>query len=223
MSEIYILGEKIDKKLLKDKILNLVHITYRNNFQKMKKNELTNDIGWGCTFRSSQMLLANCLIKLKFNNFDIMKDFSSELYVNIILLFLDNYLAKFSIHNFFMNSLESSIEPGKWQGPSTTSHILTSLINSNNVYENFRAILCENRIIYYHELMQILEQNKSILILLPMRLGLDKINDNYKIQIKNIIKISQFCGIIGGEKNSSYYFNGIDHNNLIYLDPHKIQ
>ena len=52
--------------------MNLLWITYKRSFaplliEKNKVAKLTSDSGWGCVIRCTQMLLANCLQKMLFN------------------------------------------------------------------------------------------------------------------------------------------------------------
>lgn len=72
-------------------------------------------------------------------------------------------------------------------------------------------------------------QTQSVLILIPLRLGIDNLNPIYISAIKNFFEIPNCCGIAGfplinlnfsGRPNSSLYFIGIEGDNLIYLDPH---
>ena len=41
---------------------SLIWLTYRKNFEQLPTTNLTSDGGWGCTLRTSQMLLANSLL-----------------------------------------------------------------------------------------------------------------------------------------------------------------
>ena len=52
-----------------DDFKQCIWLTYRKNFaplliEKNKVANLTTDAGWGCVIRCTQMLLANCLLKM---------------------------------------------------------------------------------------------------------------------------------------------------------------
>ncbi|KAI9243475.1 hypothetical protein BY458DRAFT_123736 [Sporodiniella umbellata] len=61
---------------------------------------------------------------------------------------------------------------------------------------------------------------KPVLILVPLRLGIDSLHTTYHESLKACFKISSFVGIVGGRPNSSLYFIGLLGDDLIYLDPH---
>lgn len=61
---------------------------------------------------------------------------------------------------------------------------------------------------------------KNGIILVSVRLGLEKIGNEYIDSITHIFKLPYNLGIIGGKRNSALYFIGESANKLIYLDPH---
>nr|CCA19140.1 cysteine protease family C54 putative [Albugo laibachii Nc14] len=63
---------------------------------------------------------------------------------------------------------------------------------------------------------------KSLLILIPLRLGLDSINPRYLPAIQRVFEFPQNVGIIGGKKGHSVYFVGTFDSKLQLLDPHDI-
>jgi len=60
----------------------------------------------------------------------------------------------------------------------------------------------------------------SLLILVPLRLGVDKINPLYYKSLLACLRFPQSLGIIGGKPKQSFYFVGAQDEHLIYLDPH---
>lgn len=81
---------------------------------------------------------------------------------------------------------------------------------------------------------------KSLIIIIPVRLGLNDINPNYSAGLKECLKFPQSLGFVGGRPRSSYYFLGYQvaycririlsplsqnqqADRLLYLDPHTIQ
>jgi cysteine protease ATG4 len=64
---------------------------------------------------------------------------------------------------------------------------------------------------------------RSVFILIPMRLGIEKINPTYFPTILACLRMSQTVGIIGGKPKQAYWFVGFQDDFLIYLDPHVVQ
>ena len=62
-----------------------------------------------------------------------------------------------------------------------------------------------------------------VVLLIPVRLGLENVTQCYYHQIKNFFTLPYSLGIIGGLPKSSLYFIGFQGNNLVYLDPHYVQ
>eukprot|EP01090_Pellita_catalonica_P022015 TRINITY_DN8404_c0_g1_i1.p1 TRINITY_DN8404_c0_g1~~TRINITY_DN8404_c0_g1_i1.p1 ORF type:complete len:450 (+),score=49.18 TRINITY_DN8404_c0_g1_i1:71-1420(+) len=66
------------------------------------------------------------------------------------------------------------------------------------------------------------EEWTPCLILIPVRLGLDKINPIYLSGLKAVLCLPQSVGIIGGKPQSSFYFVGCQDDRVFYFDPHVV-
>ncbi|KAI5624671.1 cysteine protease ATG4A [Silurus asotus] len=64
---------------------------------------------------------------------------------------------------------------------------------------------------------------KPLLLLIPLRMGINNINPVYIQALKECFKMPQSCGVLGGKPNLAYYFIGFIDDELIYLDPHTTQ
>ncbi|KAH3762431.1 autophagy protein 4 [Pelomyxa schiedti] len=64
---------------------------------------------------------------------------------------------------------------------------------------------------------------RPCLLLLPLRLGVDHINEMYVEGLRQLMQLPQIVGIIGGKPSQSLYFVGCQDDNFIYLDPHIVQ
>jgi len=64
---------------------------------------------------------------------------------------------------------------------------------------------------------------RPLIILIPVRLGVEKINPVYLEGILRCFQFRQSIGIIGGKPRSSLYFVGFQGKHLLYLDPHHVQ
>lgn len=69
------------------------------------------------------------------------------------------------------------------------------------------------------------EWDTSLLLLVPLRLGLDKLNEDYVQCIAKSFGISQSVGILGGRPRGARWFYGAyaDGSKVLGLDPHTIQ
>lgn len=63
-------------------------------------------------------------------------------------------------------------------------------------------------------------RGKPLLILFPLRLGIDRVNPCYYPLIKGALRSHLSVGIAGGRTNRSLYFVGHQDDDLLYLDPH---
>ncbi|XP_016306919.1 cysteine protease ATG4A-like [Sinocyclocheilus anshuiensis] len=64
---------------------------------------------------------------------------------------------------------------------------------------------------------------RPLLLVIPLRMGLNSINPVYIQAFKECFKMPQSCGVLGGKPNLAYYFIGFIDDELIYLDPHTTQ
>ncbi|RMZ90254.1 hypothetical protein DV736_g2517, partial [Chaetothyriales sp. CBS 134916] len=218
-------------------------MTYRSNFPPIARSQeasvgltlsvrlrnigerdgFSSDTGWGCMVRSGQSLLANALIMLHL--------------AAIIALFADSPLAPFSIHNFVSHGATScNVHPGQWFGPSATASCIAALASANlsfpmcklrvyaaqngsEVYENrFRSIAASSS---SPDSPHAANTVQPTLILLAVRLGIDRITPVYHEGLKSTLTFPQSVGIAGGRPSSSHYFVGHQDSLFLYFDPHE--
>lgn len=65
--------------------------------------------------------------------------------------------------------------------------------------------------------------SRSVIILIPVRLGGEKTNPEYINFVKNILSLDYCLGIIGGKPKQACYIVGFQDDSLIYMDPHYCQ
>ncbi|KAI1902598.1 hypothetical protein AGOR_G00017580 [Albula goreensis] len=64
---------------------------------------------------------------------------------------------------------------------------------------------------------------RPLLLIIPLRMGINHINPVYIQALKECFKMPQSLGVLGGKPNLAYYFIGYIGEELIYLDPHTTQ
>ncbi|CAG0886876.1 unnamed protein product [Cyprideis torosa] len=64
---------------------------------------------------------------------------------------------------------------------------------------------------------------KSVLLLIPLRLGMMKPDPTYLSCVQRFLSLPYCAGIIGGRPSHSLYFVGYQGDNIIDLDPHFVQ
>jgi cysteine protease ATG4 len=75
------------------------------------------------------------------------------------------------------------------------------------------------------ELVKTLEWDTGLLLLVPLRLGLDKFHDDYVQSVAHTFRLPQSVGILGGRPRGARWFYGAysDGSKVLGLDPHTVQ
>ncbi|KAJ3128034.1 Cysteine protease atg4 [Physocladia obscura] len=178
-------------------------------------------VGWGCMLRSGQMLLANCLIFHLLGRDWTLADNSGENwdnYVKIISYFLDSNSSPYSIHRIALIGTQYDKNIGEWFGPTTISQVLKVLHENQQSNTNLVIHVVSDGVLLLDELNALCIRKdddgksswSSVLILIPVRLGLDSLNSVYYESIKKCLKMPFSVGIAGGRPNSSLYFMGVE-------------
>jgi cysteine protease ATG4 len=246
------LNPKQHQLFMKD-FASRIWITYRRNFFISISNiSFSSDTGWGCMYRCAQMIMAEALVRhfLK-RDWRHPSKIKHDIYFYkyILSLFEDNYTSpKFKLVNF-----QDMVHPppvtfclknmivynnnaiGKWIGSHQASYILQKCLFNDSLLNSQITMYIANQGVLY--LDQILKQCqhldvikviwKSLIILIPLRLGLHAINPHYYNHILSCLESKYSIGFIGGRPRSAYYFMGymICSNIplLYFLDPHRTQ
>ena len=64
---------------------------------------------------------------------------------------------------------------------------------------------------------------RPTLVFVPVRLGLQALNDVYIEPIKAVFEFPQTIGVLGGKPRGALFFIGVQGDSLVYLDPHSVQ
>jgi len=205
-------------------------ITYRKNFPPIRDftgiSTYTSDSGWGCMIRTTQMLMANALILHTLSR-DWMLDKDKRQGINYqqtLSYFIDLPSSRciMSIHNMMKHGVCFRKPAGVWFTPSETLHMASNCLNLSPL-DSIVSLIARDGIVYLDEVRKACEAGKrwrSLILLIPLRLGLEKINVNYAPALLNCLELPWSLGFVGGKPNRSLYFLGKHSSHLIYLDPH---
>ncbi|KAI8620537.1 hypothetical protein BC830DRAFT_1059165 [Chytriomyces sp. MP71] len=204
-------------------------LTYRHSFPPIADSSFTSDVGWGCMLRSGQMLLANALVlHLLGRDWRLSENAAAgkqwDDYVKIITWFMDSNSSPYSIHRIALIGVKFDKNIGEWFGPTTISQVLKVLHESRQRETTLSMHVVSDGILILDELKSTCAEedgDNAVLILVPVRLGLDSLNSVYYDAIKHCFSLPYFVGIAGGRPNSSLFFTGVEgETHLTYMDPH---
>ncbi|KAK5061228.1 hypothetical protein LTR84_007770 [Exophiala bonariae] len=205
-----------------------------------EREGFSSDTGWGCMIRSGQSLLANALIMIQLGrewrrpqaitapSANTSTPASSQSEAHILSLFADSPDAPFSIHRFVQHGASAcGKHPGQWFGPSATASCIKEL-SAECAAAGLRVYVTPSASEVYEDRFRTIAATsatdatiKPTLILLGIRLGLDRITPVYHEALKSSLKYPQSIGIAGGRPSSSHYFIGCQGDMFFYLDPHE--
>ncbi|XP_031278829.1 cysteine protease ATG4-like isoform X2 [Pistacia vera] len=223
-------------------------ITYRKGFDAIGDSRFTSDGGWGCMLRSSQMLVAQALLFHWLGRSwrkSSQKPFDLE-YLEILRLFGDFESSPFSIHNLLQAGKTYGLAAGSWVGPYAMCRTLESLARCKREETGLECqplpmavyvvsgdedgerggapVVCiEDASKHCFEFSKGQCDWTPILLLVPLVLGLEKVNPRYIPSLRVTFTFPQSLGIMGGKPGASTYIVGVQEDSALYLDPHDVQ
>lgn len=239
MEQIY--GEGIEG--FKSDFISKVWMTYRREFPIMSGSTFTTDCGWGCMLRSGQMMLAQALVchflgrswrwspEKPIQN---AREFQEDcLHRMIIKWFGDksSVNSPLSIHHMVRLGESLGKKPGDWYGPASVAHclkaVMTAASKENYEFDSLEVYVAQDSTIYVQDVYSCCRLPngcwKSLILLVPVKLGTDKFNPIYSPCLTSLLTLDFCIGIIGGRPKHSLYFIGYQDDRLIHLDPHYCQ
>uniref|UniRef100_A0A671SXF8 Cysteine protease n=1 Tax=Sinocyclocheilus anshuiensis TaxID=1608454 RepID=A0A671SXF8_9TELE len=246
---VWILGACYDLKTKKSELLSDVRsrlwFTYRKKFSPIGGTGPSSDAGWGCMLRCGQMILAQALVSRRLGRdwrWDAEKHQPKE-YHRILHCFLDKKDSCYSIHQMAQMGVGEGKSVGEWYGPNTVAQVLKKLAlfddwNTLAVYVSMdntvviedisKCLFLISHLLFSPDSTLNLQSQRPLawrplLLVIPLRMGLNSINPVYIQAFKECFKMPQSCGVLGGKPNLAYYFIGFIDDELIYLDPHTTQ
>lgn len=175
--------------------------------------------------RCGQMAIATCLMRIHLGRGWIWKkETQDEKYLKIVSRFEDVKTAPFGIHQIAYMGEDSGKQIGEWWSPNVIGQVLKKLVRFDEFSNLTVTVALDSQL----AIDEVLEQQTSdeftpVLILLPLRLGLNEINPIYIDGLKKILQMKSTIGIIGGRPNQALYFFGYADDEILFLDPHTCQ
>lgn len=240
---VWVLGKKYraieDLEIIREDIHSKLWFTYRRGFVQIGDTGITTDKGWGCMLRCGQMVLAQALVCLHLGRDWRWNPESQNIaYLRILHMFEDRRAATYSIHQIALTGASDGTEVGQWFGPNTVAQVLKKLA----VYDEWSSIVIHvalDNTVIVNEIKRLCKSPsqqssgdggfrhtrnwKPLVLVVPLRLGLNEINPVYVQGLKTCFTFEQSLGVIGGKPNHALYFIGYVGEEIIYLDPHTTQ
>uniref|UniRef100_A0A673IIS7 Cysteine protease n=1 Tax=Sinocyclocheilus rhinocerous TaxID=307959 RepID=A0A673IIS7_9TELE len=135
----------------------------------------------------------------------------------IVSWFGDGPSAQLGIHRLVKLGMTSGKRAGDWYGPAVVAHILRADVTDS--HSGWTGSHCDPQGLN----SEAASDSRAVIILIPVRLGGEKINPEYLSFVKSILSLEYCIGIIGGKPKQAYYFVGFQDDSLIYMDPHYCQ
>ena len=213
--------EKITDPDLEELLRAKTWFSYRKGFALPKsdgKTKFKSDAGWGCVHRCGQMMLINTLAR------HLQTEENA-----LVPLFMDVESSPFSILAIAGEGVPLGKKVGQWFSPGIVARCIQSLVKKQQsegkvLHEKpLDVIIPVDGCIYPEYLHSRLDQYSGILLLMPIRLGLNTVCGQYHYAIRSCLGSHFSVGIIGGKPKHSLYFIGYKGRHLISMDPHKVQ
>uniref|UniRef100_A0A671SZJ4 Cysteine protease n=1 Tax=Sinocyclocheilus anshuiensis TaxID=1608454 RepID=A0A671SZJ4_9TELE len=232
-----------EKSELLSDVRSRLWFTYRKKFSPIGGTGPSSDAGWGCMLRCGQMILAQALVSRRLGRdwrWDAEKHQPKE-YHRILHCFLDKKDSCYSIHQMAQMGVGEGKSVGEWYGPNTVAQVLKKLALFDD-WNTLAVYVSMDNTVVIEDISKSSGQSCSeaqgktlnlqsqrplawrpLLLVIPLRMGLNSINPVYIQAFKECFKMPQSCGVLGGKPNLAYYFIGFIDDELIYLDPHTTQ
>ncbi|KAJ2794041.1 hypothetical protein H4R21_005657, partial [Coemansia helicoidea] len=175
------------------------YYTYRRGFPTITPSFYTSDMGWGCTYRTCQMMLAEAFARVMLGRFwdpFRLSPLERTRHARIIEWFHDADVphAFYSIHRMARTATEMDKRIGDWLGPSIAAHV-TKRLAIKHTGCPLTIHVAIDQTVYASEVRkqamsggggELPPSWRPLLLLVPVRLGLSRLNQGYIPKIKTL-------------------------------------
>ncbi|KAJ3357743.1 Cysteine protease atg4c [Allomyces javanicus] len=207
---------------LREELARRPRLTYRSQFSPLEPATFTSDQGWGCMIRVGQSLILEGMLRVRLGR-GAVRDASNPDYLEIVQWFRDDPTAPFSIHAIVKKGMEMDTAIGEWFGPTIMAQAMKK--NSADAPSIPPIFVAQDAIVFASDMDDLFRNNQGgpVLLLIPLRLGIDALHVAYWPFIKQSFRSPYSIGIAGGRPSSALYMVGTVRDALLVLDPHTTQ
>lgn len=180
---------------------DLIWCTYRTGLPPEFANG--TDTGWGCMYRTCQMMIAAGLRVLGFSR------------TEAISYIIDSPDAVFSI----LNLAHSRSDEKVWGSPLSVC-LKAQQASARFSVKDFAMHVSGEGSLYKENVSQ--TPFVPFFYFIVLRLG-SSFNTAYTKALQDSLRFPLCIGIIGGKSYSSFYFTGFQESRFLFLDPHYVQ
>lgn len=154
---------------------------------------------------------------------------ASQPYSNVFLwvqdFFRDTPDAAYGLHRMTEEGASLNVSVGSWFSPTVLARSVVALsAKCAQVHERLHVIAALDQTVSVDAMLEtIVVEEKAVLVLIPLMLGLSSIGKSYEKVFLRMLELQACVGLVGGKPSKSLYFVGHQGDNVFYLDPHVVQ
>ncbi|WIA30487.1 hypothetical protein OEZ86_000571 [Tetradesmus obliquus] len=222
------------QQLLLEDFSSKFWFTYRRDFPPLGPPVLSSDVGWGCTIRSGQMMMAEALARAGAHHGVVPGQWLGPwVLCKALAAAAADYQQQQQQQQQQPLGLQVHVacDPGGG-APALQLDRLKQLLpghNSSSSAEDSRQTAAgsgggsSSNEAGQQQAQQQAQQQLGLLLLVPLTLGVGRVDERYLPQLAAVLTFPQSVGIVGGRPGASLYFLGAQGSAVLYLDPHEVQ
>ena len=110
----------------------------------------------------------------------------------------DENVSPFGIHSIAKTGHSYRRKPGDWYGPQAICNVLHEINKTIKPLPNFSMVVCNDGNVFLDKIEKKINKDESVYVVIPVRLGLNRVEKEYLECLKQIFNFESNCGIAGG-------------------------